>query len=493
MRSTPSEPIGNNLPDRDTSSESATFEDVRDCYLTYPDDVLVKELRNKELELRRLEAEIAAITTVVDHRGRFPDGHRTLKAFLRANLNRSSISAHRQRQITRLVTEFPQIGNDWIAGRLGRDQIIELAKVWYNPKFNHCFAAFAEQLTDAAVRFEFDEFMLVLQRFMLGADPDGSHDDRDTAIEGRDARIVVNGGQLDASIVGGDVLTAEELKAVFDAYVDAEFQRDLAARKAEHGDNSDGKPFLRTARQRRFDAFVAMVRAAGANTDADTSQPVVDYVVNIVIDKDRFDNMLTERALINTPNLNDAVAAALHNHQPADLANEIGDDPSEDFIDEPADDLARDLDQPLDYAPRCETESGQPIHPHDVLRAALTGHIRRVIIDSQSVVIDMGRRQRLFTGSARIAAKLLATQCCHPGCEMPVDWCDIDHNTPWAKGGRTDQHNANPPCHPHNLTKEQLGLQYLRDKHGHSRTKRADGTIILPIGMPPPDIPDEEI
>ena len=68
------------------------------------------------------------------------------------------------------------------------------------------------------------------------------------------------------------------------------------------------------------------------------------------------------------------------------------------------------------------------LHSHDVLRAALAGHVRRTVVDSDRVVIDLGRRQRLFTGNARQAAKLLVRRCEHVGCELPGDWCEVDHD-----------------------------------------------------------------
>ncbi|MEP4649757.1 MAG: HNH endonuclease, partial [Ilumatobacter sp.] len=37
---------------------------------------------------------------------------------------------------------------------------------------------------------------------------------------------------------------------------------------------------------------------------------------------------------------------------------------------------------------RCETDRGVPVHPHDVLRAALAGHVRRVVLDAEGHVTD---------------------------------------------------------------------------------------------------------
>ena len=102
---------------------------------------------------------------------------------------------------------------------------------------------------------------------------------------------------------------------------------------------------------------------------------------------------------------------------------------------------------------RCETTSGVTLHAHDVLRAALAGHVPRIVGDAAGVAIDMGRRRRLFAGAAREAAKLLVLRCEHPGCELPADLCDVDHAAEWTDGGEADQHNSRIRCSSHNIDK----------------------------------------
>jgi len=165
-------------------------------------------------------------------------------------------------------------------------------------------------------------------------------------------------------------------------------------------------------------------------------------------------------------------------------------------VDEPAllDDLAGELapDPEAFLSRRCETPNGSPIHPSVVLRALLTGHVRRVVLDSRGVVIDYGTKQRLFAGLARQAAMLLNRTCEFPGCTLPADWSQIDHNHEWHAGGRTDQHNATIGCGHHNRTKHRRRWHTRRDQHGRTYTIRHDGTIILPAGERPPDLTIDE-
>jgi hypothetical protein len=111
------------------------------------------------------------------------------------------------------------------------------------------------------------------------------------------------------------------------------------------------------------------------------------------------------------------------------------------------------------------------------------GRIRRVVIGADSVVIDLGRTQRLFTGSARLAAQLGNTECFWPGCHVPVTQCQIDHLTPFTErpdrqgGGRTNPGNGGPACGKHNRHKEH-GYTVWRDPTGHWNIRRPDGTEI---------------
>ena len=109
---------------------------------------------------------------------------------------------------------------------------------------------------------------------------------------------------------------------------------------------------------------------------------------------------------------------------------------------------------------------------------ALLGHVRRVVLGADSVAIDLGRRQRLFTGGAQLAVKLASPWCYWPGCYAPVSQCQSDHIDDWAdSGGRTDPGNGAPLCGRHNRLKHH-GYTARRDEHGRMHVHRPDGTEI---------------
>ena len=113
--------------------------------------------------------------------------------------------------------------------------------------------------------------------------------------------------------------------------------------------------------------------------------------------------------------------------------------------------------------------------------------MQRVVVDAHDVVINHGRRHRLFTGKAREAAQLLATTCGHRGCDVPADLCDVDHVDEWAAdGGETNQDNALPLCGSHDRWKHRQRLRGRRDRSGRIHLIKPDGSVIKPIGARDP-------
>jgi hypothetical protein len=124
---------------------------------------------------------------------------------------------------------------------------------------------------------------------------------------------------------------------------------------------------------------------------------------------------------------------------------------------------------------------GVPVDPADTVAASVVGHVRRVVVDTDGVIVALGRRSRVFTGSCREAALLQAAldgdgRCLWPGCGRRRR-CQIDHSEEWGHGGATDVHNAGPLCGFHNRFKSR-GYRCTRDPMGAWHTYRPDGTEI---------------
>ncbi len=358
-------------------------------------------------------------------------------------------------------------------GHIGMPQANELAVAHTNARIRDRLVDFAPMLLEQAERLSFREFRTCVKRFVMLADLDGAHRDLDESIRNRRAHVVNLNGSLGLDGGGGDPLVNVELEAIFRYFCELEYDADVAARRAEHGDRADEHQLPRTPAQRSYDAFVAVMRGALANHEAGRPALAIEPLVTILMDHRTFGHVLADAGLAPDSNLaGERIDPFTGLTSPSDLLAELMADP---------DSL---------HSLRCETSTGQIIHPHTVLRAALAGHIRRAVLGADNLPINLGRKARVFTGPARDAARLLAVQCDHLGCGLPAEQCEIDHSTGWSEGGPTDQDNAGVECGGHNREKHRKRWQTRRDIHGRTHTIRADGTIMLPVGVRPPVFPD---
>jgi len=425
------------------------------------DEIERLELAARALDARRLAARAAA------ERRQTPalDGHRSTQAYLRATCNQPSYVALTEVRRARICRDFPSIGEALITGRIGGGQIDELVRIRRNKRAGkYLDVAAVEMLLDHAEHLLMRSFSAVVERWLMWADPDGAWRDQTDSIDGRTAHVVAADGELSIQATGGDALTAEAMRNIFAHFVELEFRRDCESRRAEHGDRADECALPRSDAQRRFDALVAIFERAYVAA-ADGKLP--DPIVNIVCDQRTLHDLLGRAGI------------ALAGGETFDVESLTGaqiDAVLAEFVRDPRSMLTR----------RCETSSGQQIAPRLLIQALLTAQVRRVVLDANSTVIDLGERKRLFTGNARIAATLLERFCRHPGCEIPADRCQIDHNESHSAGGRTDQSNAAPECGPHNRHKFAHGWRLRRADNGRAYNIRSDGTLILFVGERPP-------
>jgi hypothetical protein len=436
------------------------------------DTDLHEHVRGLELERRTLDARFAAALAVADARqlNAVVDGHRSMTSYLRAELNYSTTEASRWLQVASMVNTHPAVGDAWINGHIGSAQTVTFARTHANPRVRDRLSEFVPTLLDHAEQLPHSDFAACVDKFIALADTDGAHDDRDHAVRNRRAHVSEVGGGLAVNVFGGDPLTAAEMVDIHRQFVDREYANDAAARRAEHGDDAENHDLARTPTQRSFDAFVAIFRSA----NIDVVGQAANTILNIITDAATFAHTLHDAGL----------APATINGQPIDPFTGLP-DPSgliDDLLGQPGELQDR----------RCETSTGIQLHPHDVLRAALAGHVRRVVVDADGVIVNMGRVSRLYTGSARTAAKLLIHRCQRPGCELPADFSQIDHNTEWNEHGPTDQANAGVMCGADNREKHRRRWKRRRATNANTYTIRADGTIMLPIGARTPNFLDSD-
>lgn len=415
------------------------------------DDALARRLRELELAQRRLEAELAEVVAEASRRELHRvERHRSLRSWLVSHTNWSGRQARNRVHGAGLASSFPAAAVALFEGHIGVAQFEELARARANPRCGDRLVDHAGLLVEWAEQLSFEEFRVCVRRWEALADDDGAHRDRDASVEGRTAFVGTLGQGVVVSATGGDPLQAAEMVAIFERFVEQEFERDRAERDDRYGSGAPADLLPRTDGQRRFDAMVTMIRAAaGADGSPAQAAPVV---LDVVAD---------ELSLLD----------ALAHH---DLA--VPPD-----VDEMTDRLA---------ARRRETAAGVPLLRDDLVAIALDHHVRGVICDRSGVVIDWGRKRRLFSGPAREAALWNVRSCSRPGCAVQGRHCQVDHLQGWEQLGGTDQANAGGMCSHDNRAKHALGISVRRTPEGYLNWHRADGTHIAPVGRR--RLPDEE-
>jgi hypothetical protein len=432
---------------------------------------LDNELADAKRQRDEADLKIAAITAAVDSTQTFQDhGHRSVTGYLKQQLNCPASEARRLKLRGRLFNQYPDIGDALGSSRISAAQVDLLANASKHPVAGKRFAEFAALLTGQGEQLEYAEFVIAVKYFTTQADPDGSFDDQQFHDDHRTASVSINNGAVNVHASGGDPLRASEMKAIFDKAVNTDFEKDCDTRRQLHGNDALNYPLPRSTEQRKFDAMYAMFMA-WTTAPANGLRP--EPLVNFIIDPHTGIDTLIRHGLLNTDTDTDT--------------------DTDDIDDGDADADAADADaEPVDPTTRrCATSTGTPVHPDVVMKAMLHGSVRRVMVDAHDVIINMGRKQRLFTGKAREAAQLLAVRCGHRGCDIPAKFCDIDHLNEWAaNNGQTNQNNALPLCGTHDRWKHQKQLQGRRDTHGRIHLIKPDGTVIKPLGARDPNWAD---
>lgn len=383
---------------------------------------------------RRMESSFTDVLDVVDRKAEFrADGHASVKGWYLAHTNDAPVEAFRKVRTMRALRTLPAVRDGLRSGEIGVAQVRVIAKMHANPRVREDLPAAESQIVDNAHSMPFVEFEATAQQLADLIDVDGAEQRAEAVHADRRAHHSKLGDGWRGDYTCGAAQGAA-MQRILQDFCEREFQADWAEAKARLGDRVTVADLARTASQRRMDAlYNIFLSAAAAVPGAQRPEPLV----NLVMD----DRTYNETA--------QWVATGVR--PPLDLC---------------------------DYASRrCHTTDGDPIPRSDALAAALIGQMRRVVVNSAGVVINMGRKARLFTGNARDAVMLRSTHCVWTGCTMPGSTSQADHLDAWGHGGETNSDIGCPCCGRHNRWKTK-GFTIQPEPNGRWRTLRPDGTAI---------------
>lgn len=386
---------------------------------------------------RQVDAARSDLFASIDRTGvHAVDGHRSAKPMIASTSKLSNAEATARQKTARVLEALPEVAKLYLEGEISTCMVRKLGRVYGNPRVRELMIDADSWFAQHALDDTYEYFDLVVSQWEDLADEDGA--------EQRDARHERSRNHQMYQDEEGQWLwkgstTAYDgalISDVFQAFEQIEFDIDWTWAVDNYGDEANSTHMPRSAAQRRADAFAKVHEYAARAFKAETGHEIT---TDIVIDDETFERETLRLA---------------------------GEDPDETMG---PNDPTRD-----DYA--SHTLTGHRLPARATVARALLGHLRRNVIGADGVTINLGRR-RLFTGYARLAAQLNATECYWPGCHVNVSHCQIDHLTPHAErdgpggpdpgGGLTNPANAGPCCGKHNRHKER----------GYTVRRRADGTI----------------
>jgi hypothetical protein len=140
-------------------------------------------------------------------------------------------------------------------------------------------------------------------------------------------------------------------------------------------------------------------------------------------------------------------------------------------------------------APAGMLERAGPIGIPTVQRLACDASVTRVLLGSDSAIIDVGRARRLPSGPTRRALHARHGGCEWPGCDRTGSWTAAHHIKHWAHGGPTDLSNLVLLCHRHHWLVHEGGWELLRGENGDMKSVAPIPVVRwrVPDPDPPPD------
>ncbi len=351
----------------------------------------------------------------------------TTTQWLMHNTRVSSTDARERIRAAGSLRSLPHAEAAFAEGRIGKEHLLALVRL-HSGRTAEALEKGEHYLVEHAAADGYATFEHILRAWKLAADPDGP--------EPRCPRRRFDLRRGPDGEWDGRLLAPADEGAAIDAalapFERIEWQRDWDEARRIHGVDASAHHLPRTASERRLAALAAALRR-GAGSPDHTREP--KPLVNIVVTHAAFERALAQAAGLPVEPL----------------------DPTR----------AHELD--------CRLIDGTPIDHATMLRHALSGFVRRVVIQSPGIITDIGRRQRLFTGPMRHAILSLVPHCGFPGCTVPARHCEVDHRHRWRHGGPTTPENGAPLCDRHQKLKER-GFTDQQNPDGTWTWHRPDGT-----------------
>ncbi|MBP2374287.1 HNH endonuclease signature motif containing protein [Paeniglutamicibacter psychrophenolicus] len=128
------------------------------------------------------------------------------------------------------------------------------------------------------------------------------------------------------------------------------------------------------------------------------------------------------------------------------------------------------------------TSRGQKLTPAELRQGLCNGGVVPAVMGGKSQILDLGQEERFFPDYMREIILGIYGGCIMPGCTVPPEHCEIDHDDEWANGGTTRVNDGRPFCSGHHHARHTGLIDVVRDDDGLF-------SVILPKFMDPEQKP----
>jgi Domain of unknown function (DUF222)/HNH endonuclease len=115
---------------------------------------------------------------------------------------------------------------------------------------------------------------------------------------------------------------------------------------------------------------------------------------------------------------------------------------------------------------------------------ACDASVQRVVLDPDSVPVDVGRATPVVPAGIRRAVIARDKECAFPACDRPPSWSDAHHVEHWADGGPTALSNLALLCRGHHGLIHAKGGFSMEMVDGRPVFRRPDGSVLQDRGPP---------
>ncbi len=427
------------------------FETALNTVIDLTDSELTERFRELELQRRRAAAEMAAIVREGERRAIHTiDGHRTIRHWVRAQINCPMPEATRLRRLAIACDTTAELGDTLMNGHIGIAQADELARLATHPRVGDQYGTVAPQLLRHAEHLSYEEFRVVTRRFETLADLDGAERDDEVSHEHRSATVIELDGTLDVRVTGGSGMVTAELAA----------SSNSSSKPSSTPTSPPAPPSSDPTHPHRCchaptpnDASTPSARSSAPLPSAPADGIAPRPVLNLLVGLDTYND---------SSNVNSPAPTPASGRTSTCTSN-----------------ASRPPPESRSPPPTCSLPASSP-------RSAESSSTPPESSSTPAANDDSS------PAPARDMALLLSHSCGHLGCTVPADRCDVDHLAEWERDdGGTDQTNSLPRCSTHNPWKTANGIRSKRNQSGDVIDIRPDGTPMTPIGRRP-DEPDDE-